>query len=98
LLSLNSAKAIEAALETVLNFGLNVRQPTLLVTKLQGRPEAHSPEKPKSAEILALEEQLRQLFNTKVAVQPGKKGGSITIYYYSDEELNHFLEQLGLHE
>ncbi|HPK27071.1 MAG TPA: ParB/RepB/Spo0J family partition protein, partial [Anaerolineaceae bacterium] len=36
LLSLNSTQAINAALETVLNLGLNVRQTELLVSKLQG--------------------------------------------------------------
>jgi len=41
---------------------------------------------------------LRQHFHTKVAVQPGKKGGSITIYYYSDEELNQFLDQVGIND
>ena len=98
LLSLNSTQAINAALETVLNLGLNVRQTELLVSKLQGKPETHTPERSKPAEIIALEERLRQHFHTKVAVQPGKKGGSITIYYYSDEELNQFLDQVGIND
>lgn len=99
LLALSSDKAIEAALETILNLGLNVRQTELLATKLQGKaPEKHTSESSKSSEIMALEEQLRQYFHTKVAIQPSKKGGSITIYYYSDEEFNHLLDQLGLND
>jgi len=98
LLSLSSTQAINAALETVLNLGLNVRQTELLVSKLQGKPESRAPERSKPAEIVVLEERLRQLFHTKVSIQPGKKGGSITIYYYSDEELNQFLDQIGINE
>jgi len=57
-----------------LNLGLNVRQTELLATKLQGKaPEKHTSESSKSSEIMALEEQLRQYFHTKVAIQPSKK-------------------------
>jgi len=44
LLSLSSPKAIEAALETILHLGLNVRQTELLVAKLQGA-QKHTPPK-----------------------------------------------------
>jgi hypothetical protein len=32
--------------------------------------------------------------STKVQLKHGKKGGSITIHYYSDEELNTLLDLL----
>ena len=98
LLALNSARSIEAALETVLNLGLNVRQTELLVSKLLGKAPRKQAEPGKSAELQALENKLRQFFNTKVNLQSGKKGGSITIYYYSDEELNGITDALGLND
>lgn len=98
LLALNSTRAIEAALETILNLGLNVRQTELLVTKLLGKAPRKQSEPGKPAELQALENKLRQFFHTKVNLQPGKKGGSITIYYYSDEELNGITDALGLND
>jgi hypothetical protein len=35
---------------------------------------------------------------TKVSLQHNTKGGSITIYFYSDEELNSLLDNLGIHD
>jgi ParB family transcriptional regulator, chromosome partitioning protein len=35
-----------------------------------------------------LEERLRSRLGTKVSLNHGKKGGSLTIHYYSDEELD----------
>ena len=98
LLSLASPKAMEAALETVLNLGLNVRQTELLVSKLSGKAPKTVNQHSKSAEVLDLENRLRQLFHTKVTLQPGNRGGSITIYYYSDEELNNITGKLGMNE
>ncbi|MGV8050731.1 MAG: ParB/RepB/Spo0J family partition protein [Anaerolineaceae bacterium] len=98
LLSLASPKAMEAALETVLNLGLNVRQTELLVSKLSGKTPKTVNQHSKSAEVLDLENRLRQLFHTKVTLQPSNRGGSITIYYYSDEELNDITGRLGMNE
>ena len=98
LLSLNSARSIEAALETVLNLGLNVRQTELFVNKLLGKAPRKQTKKKKSAEIQALENKLRRFFNTKVNLQSGKKGGSITIFFYSDEELTNITDSLGLND
>jgi len=98
LLGLNSARSIEAALETVLNLGLNVRQTEILVGKLQGKAPRQPSERVKPAGLAALENKMRQFFKTKVNLQPGKKGGSITIYYYSDEELNSIADALGLND
>ncbi|HOG57989.1 MAG TPA: ParB/RepB/Spo0J family partition protein [Anaerolineaceae bacterium] len=98
LLGLNSARSIEAALETVLNLGLNVRQTEILVGKLQGKAPRQPSERVKPAGLAALENKMRQFFKTKVSLQPGKKGGSITIYYYSDEELNSIADALGLND
>ncbi|MFZ3071542.1 MAG: ParB/RepB/Spo0J family partition protein [Anaerolineaceae bacterium] len=98
LLSLSSDKAIEAALETILNLALNVRQTEILVSKLSGKAPKPAVERPQSPEVLDLENRLRQHFHTKVTLQPGAHGGSITIYYYSDEELNNITDRFGLND
>lgn len=96
LLGLNSAQAQRAALSTVLNLGLNVRQTESLVKKLNGDrlPPTLKPEP--APEIKALEDRLRQHFGTKVNLQDRKNGGSLVIYYYSDEELNAILDKIFL--
>jgi ParB family chromosome partitioning protein len=45
-------------------------------------------------EIAELEERLRTSLGTKVTLRSGKKGGSLTIHYYSNEELDALLERL----
>ena len=56
-----------------------------------------SPKPPaRSAEADDLENRLRQFFHTKVMLSKGKRGGTISISYYSDEELNAILDRLGI--
>jgi ParB family chromosome partitioning protein len=94
LLGLTSAKAQEAALQTVLKLFLSVRQTEGLVRKLGGeKPKAKVKSKP-AADVLDIERRLRASLGTKVALKHGKKGGAVTIYYYSDEELDTLLERL----
>ena len=47
-----------------------------------------------SADVNDIEKKLRSSLGTKVALKHGKKGGTVTIYYYSDEELDSLLEKL----
>jgi ParB family chromosome partitioning protein len=94
LLGLTSAKAQEAALQTVLKLGMSVRQTEGLVRKFAGeKPKAKSKSKP-AADVVDIERKLRASLGTKVALKHGKKGGAVTIYYYSDEELDTLLERL----
>ena len=88
LLSLNNEKAQVAVLDSILKQNLNVRQTEQLVRKLGGeKPETAPPTQP-DPEVKALEEQLRQRFGTKVSLNQKSKGGTLTIHYYSAEELN----------
>ena len=98
LLALPSSAGMEAALDTVLSLGLNVRQTELLVSKLSGKEPRKTPAVQKSPETAHLESLLRQHLQTKVSLQHNTKGGSITIYFYSDEELNSLLDNLGIHD
>lgn len=89
LLSLATTEAQVAALNTIIAKDLNVRQTEDLVRKLLGqRPKEKVEKPPLSPEFHALEERLRSHLGTKVNLSEGRKGGSITIHYYSDEELN----------
>ena len=88
LLSLPNSKAQIAVLATILKQKLNVRQTEQLVRKLSGeKPKAVPPAEP-NPEVKALEEQLRQRLGTKVSLNQKNKGGTLTIHYYSDEELD----------
>jgi len=88
LLSLNSEKAQVAVLDAILKQTLNVRQTEQLVRKLGGeKPETAPPTQP-DPDVKALEEQLRQRLGTKVSLNQKSKGGTLTIHYYSAEELD----------
>lgn len=94
LLALTSAKAQEIALHRVVNLDLSVRQTELLARKLSGNRPAPKKTKRRNADAADIERRLRASLGTKVSLQAGKKGGSLTIYYYSSEELEALLEKL----
>lgn len=94
LLALTSAKAQENLLNQVVNLDLSVRQTEALASKLSGRKPSSKRRSGSSADITDLERRLRSSLGTKVSLKHGKKGGTVTIYYYSDEELDSLLEKL----
>jgi len=94
LLGLPHPNAQRAALSTVLNLGLNVRQTENLVKKLNGERPPTTPKPTPSPEVQALENRLRNYFGTKVNLNKSRNGGSLIIRYYSDEELNDILEKI----
>jgi len=94
LLGLTSAKAQEAALQTVLKLGMSVRQTEGLVRRMGGEKPKAKPKPRVPADMLDVERKLRSSLGTKVVLKHGKKGGAVTIYYYSDEELDTLLERL----
>lgn len=94
LLMLSTQKAQSSALQTILNLSLNVRQTEELVRKLTGTKPG-KPKKPvTNADVIDVEKRLQRSLGTKVALKHGKKGGTVTIYYYSDEELDALLGKL----
>jgi len=95
LLGLSSHAAQEAALQTVLAQGLSVRQTEELVRKLQGRKRSSSrPSTETDPELRRLQARLEAQLGTRVKIQTGSRGGRITLYYYSDEELESLLQRL----
>ncbi len=98
LLSLPTPAAIQSAIDTIVRQNLNVRQTEALVSKLnQPKPKLQAPS-PESLAFADLEARLRRHLQTRVSLQKGPKGGTITISFYSDEELNELLGKLGLND
>jgi ParB family chromosome partitioning protein len=96
LLSLATDRAQLAALQTILSHGLNVRQTEELVRKLGGeKPAAPSAKPVKDAEVKEIENKLRSILGTKVTLNHGKKGGTLVIHYYSDEELDSLIHRFS---
>lgn len=94
LLALSTAKAQETLLSQVINLDLSVRQTEALARKYTGQKAVSKRRSSLSADITDLERRLRSSLGTKVSLKHGKKGGTVTIYYYSDEELDSLLEKL----
>ncbi|MEW6028468.1 MAG: ParB/RepB/Spo0J family partition protein [Chloroflexota bacterium] len=94
LLGLKSVKAQEAALQTVLKLGMSVRQTEGLVRKWGGEKPKAKAKPRRSPDVTDVESRLRASLGTKVSLKHTKRGGTVTIHYYSDEELDALLERL----
>lgn len=94
LLALNNPQAQAAALQTILKNSLNVRQTEDLVRKLNGTRPPASPARSLPPDLNALEEKLRQGLSTKVTLTQGRKGGTLVIHFYSNEELDALVERI----
>ncbi len=95
LLGLATPEAQAAALKQVTSLGLNVRQTEQLIKNLKGEKKSITKEKEiKSPEALDIENRLSSRFETKVSLRYTPKGGSITLYYAKDEDLEALLEKL----
>jgi ParB family chromosome partitioning protein len=95
LLGLPNAQAQLAALNTMIGKSLNVRQAEELIRQLTGHKTSKPASKAnKSAELRSLEASLRDALSTRVTIKRGRKGGTITIQFYSDEDLNTITEKI----
>jgi len=94
LLSLNTAKAQEELLKKIIELDLSVRTTEMMARKYIGQKPAFKKRSSQSADVNDIERRLRSSLGTKVALKHSKKGGTVTIYYYSDEELDSLLEKL----
>ena len=88
LLALPTPQSQSAALQTVIKRDLNVRQTEELVRRLSGEKTSKPPKPKQSPEVIALQDRLRERLGTKVSLNQRRKGGTVVIHYYSDEELN----------
>jgi ParB family chromosome partitioning protein len=94
LLALSTQKAQASALQTILNLSMSVRQAEELTRKLAGQKPIKAKKPVRNADVHDVEKRLQHSLGTKVALKHGKNGGTVTIYYYSDEELDALLEKL----
>ena len=95
MLALTSAKAQENLLNQVMNLDLSVRQTEALASKLSGKKPASRRRAILSADLSDIEKRLLSRLGTRVSLKHNKDGkGRITIYYYSNEELDSLLEKL----
>jgi ParB family chromosome partitioning protein len=88
ILSLPNEQAQSAVLQAVLKHDLNVRKTEELVRKYLGQRPPTDTKKAQKPDVTFLEERLRERLGTRVSLRPGKKGGTLVIHYYSEEELD----------
>jgi ParB family chromosome partitioning protein len=85
-----------AVLEQVIEQGLNVRQTESVVRRWQ-QPAAEKPApSPRDADEIRIEDRLRTALGTRVALKKDTagRGGSLTIQFFSDEQLQAIYDRL----
>jgi len=96
LLALTSTQAQLAVLETILKFDYSVRQTEELVRKYGGERRKKTEKVVPEPEISALEERIRNQIGMRVNLDHHGNKGKIIIHYYSNEELNQFIDRFFL--
>ena len=110
LISLGHAKAILSLayqeqqielMDLIITEGFSVRDAEHYVADMEEKTEEEDPEQQsiasteKDQHIISLEDDLKNLFATKVVIKHGNKKGKIQIEYYSLEDLDRILELMG---
>jgi ParB family transcriptional regulator, chromosome partitioning protein len=94
LLTIGDSTVQQHLLSQIVKNGLSVRQTEELVRRLmEDHPKAKkaqgsTPHRSSGADSRALEERMRRSLGTKVTLSRSKKGGTIVIHFYSEEELD----------
>ncbi len=89
-----SVKQQEELLKRIVSQDLSVRTTEMLAKKYSGQKLETKKKTDRNANVSDVERKLQSSLGTRVALKHGKKGGTVTIYYYSDEELDSLLEKL----
>lgn len=91
-----TASDTAAALAEVISKGLSVRRAEALARRLAGRKGKHDGRIARGVdpEVRARTADLRAALGTKVEIQKGRKGGRITIEFYSSDDFERLYEQL----
>lgn len=93
LCGMDEVKERKAMFDRMLEGAFNVREAEAQARERKGgAPAAKS--SLRDANVLAVEEELRRILGTKVAVQKKGPNGSITIEFYSDEEFKDLINRL----
>lgn len=94
LLRLSTHALQDSVLRTIQDRKLNVRQTEELVKIRSGQKPPPALKAAKPPEIIDLEKRLETSLETEVKLRHSKQGGTITIRYYSEEELDKLLGRL----
>lgn len=87
-------EVMKHALKRVIERRLNVRQTEELVRRLRTLPASPKARRTVSPETRALESEFARALGTKVNLVRSKKGGRLTIHFYSEEELQALYDRL----
>ena len=100
ILGLPSEKHQKVAVDRILKDGLNVRQTETLVARLQagGTSKASGSVTPlvHDANVVEVENKLRERFGAKVRLKYSKGKGSVEISFFSDDDLERILQIVGV--
>ncbi len=95
LAGLSDGAQLARALSQVISSGLSVRQTEELVRRsIKASPKSKRSASARPADLERLEHGLREALATKVTLSTSRKGGKITIEYYTQEELERLYERL----
>ena len=79
--------------DRIINEGLSVRKVEEIVSNL-GKPRKKHVKKVKSADTVHVENELKNIYGTKVNIKEKGKKGTIELEYYNHDELNRLIELL----
>jgi ParB family transcriptional regulator, chromosome partitioning protein len=100
ILGLANDKQQKLAADRILKEGLNVRQTEALVARLQARATGKAPGTATplvhDANVLEVENRLRERFGTKVRLKYSQGKGSVEIAFFNDEDLERILQIVGV--
>lgn len=96
LLSLDSSELRSKLTDLIIDKQLNVRDTERESRKLLRKKKKNSVTSPRDCSFEEMEERLQQHFGTKVQIESTKKGGRITLHYYSMDDLDRLLNALGI--
>jgi ParB family chromosome partitioning protein len=94
ILGLSNEADRRQAWQRVVERGLSVRETEALVRHWPAAARARTPRRRPDPEVADLEERLRAALGTRVSLMRGRRGGRLTIHFYSDEELQTILGRL----
>lgn len=96
LLELHEANQQRILAQKAIAHGLSVRELENLVKKSRPKPihRSKAGRSDRDEYVAAVEEQLQQLFGTRVVIHKGRKRGRIQIEFYSSQDLERILEIL----
>lgn len=96
LLALPGIEKQLAVFDIIVRDGMTVRQIEDMIREMLDRPkQIKAPRGPSDPEVQALENELRGKLGTKVRVQRTGQSGKIMIEFFSQEELNNFLDKVN---